>query len=81
MAEYSAYTFIYTIIATISLITFMPLFNFFGFSDALILLLATISQIATRIILGLATEEWMFYMGKLQLQHCLYSILIFVPYV
>ena len=52
-----------TLVTSLGMVLCMPLFHWLGVSDAVILLLATLSQIATRITYGLSIEPWMFYLG------------------
>ena len=63
VSETSAYRTFYSIVTSLGLAIFMPLFHMCGLPDLLILLLVTLTQIAARLVWGFSTEGWMFYIG------------------
>ena len=72
VTEYSNYRVFGSICGSIGLVVFMPMFHFCHVTDITIIGLATILLMASRVILGLATDAWMFYLAALVdlLQSC-----------
>ena len=64
MDEYSTFRTTYQVVTAIGLIVFLPLFSWLGCSDSLILLFATLSQIAGRVTFGLADTPKIFFLGR-----------------